>query len=90
MVLENRWFGYTLTIANAGPSEATDVLVTDVPANLTITAVAGSGASASCLALPCTFASLASGANTTITVTAKGLGKLDGFLYTVDQSGGPL
>jgi large repetitive protein len=57
---------YTLVIANAGPSTATSIQVTDTPTNLTITTVSGSG----CSALPCTIASLASGANTTINVTA--------------------
>jgi uncharacterized repeat protein (TIGR01451 family) len=57
---------YTLVVANAGPSTATNVQVTDTPTNLTITNVSGSG----CAALPCTIASIASGANTTINVTA--------------------
>jgi len=57
---------YTLVVANAGPSTATSIVVTDTPTNLTITNVSGSG----CAALPCTIASLASGANTTINVTA--------------------
>ena len=57
---------YTLVVANAGPSTATNVQVTDTPSNLTITNVSGSG----CAALPCTITSLASGANTTINVTA--------------------
>jgi uncharacterized repeat protein (TIGR01451 family) len=57
---------YSLVVANAGPSTATNIQVTDTPSNLTITNVSGSG----CAALPCTIASLASGANTTITVTA--------------------
>jgi len=57
---------YTLLVANAGPSTATGIQVTDTPSNLTITNVSGSG----CAALPCTIASLASGANTSITVTA--------------------
>src|SRR5439155_1260890 len=56
---------YTLVVANAGPSTATNVQVTDTPSNLTITNVSGGG----CAALPCTIASLASGANVTITVT---------------------
>jgi uncharacterized repeat protein (TIGR01451 family) len=56
---------YTLLIANAGPSTATGIDVTDTPTNLTITNVSGA-----CVALPCVIASLASGANTTITVTA--------------------
>jgi len=57
---------YTLVVANAGPSTATTVQVTDSPTNLTITGVSGGG----CAALPCTIASLASGASATITVTA--------------------
>jgi large repetitive protein len=58
--------GYTLLVANAGPSTATTIQVTDTPSNLTITNVTGGG----CAALPCTIASLASGANVTINVTA--------------------
>ncbi|MEA2237248.1 MAG: hypothetical protein QOC81_1972 [Thermoanaerobaculia bacterium] len=58
---------YTLVVANAGPSTATNIQVTDTPSNLTITNVSGSG----CAALPCTIASLSSGANTTINVSAK-------------------
>ncbi len=57
---------FSLLVANAGPSTATSIQVTDTPTNLTITNVSGSG----CSALPCTIASLASGVNTTITVTA--------------------
>ncbi|TLY53659.1 MAG: DUF11 domain-containing protein, partial [Gammaproteobacteria bacterium] len=57
---------FTLVVANAGPSTATSVQVTDTPTNLTITNVSGGG----CAALPCTIASLASGANVTINVTA--------------------
>jgi uncharacterized repeat protein (TIGR01451 family) len=57
---------YTLVVANAGPSAATGIQVTDTPANLAITTVSGSG----CAGLPCTIANLAAGASTTITVTA--------------------
>ncbi|MGZ5464011.1 MAG: DUF7933 domain-containing protein, partial [Thermoanaerobaculia bacterium] len=57
---------YTLFVANAGPSTATNVQITDTPSNLTITNVSGGG----CAALPCTIPSLASGADATITVTA--------------------
>ena len=56
---------YTLTVANAGPSTATGIDVTDTPTNLTITNVSGA-----CVALPCVIASLNSGANTVINVTA--------------------
>src|SRR5207302_1424258 len=57
---------YTLFVANAGPSTATNVQVTDTPTNLAITNVTGGG----CVALPCTIASLGAGANATINVTA--------------------
>jgi uncharacterized repeat protein (TIGR01451 family) len=57
---------YTLVVANAGPSTATNIQVTDIPTNLTITNVTGSG----CAALPCTIVSLAAGVNTTINVVA--------------------
>src|SRR5207302_1585387 len=62
----NQSITYTLFVANAGPSIATNVQVTDTPTNLTITNVTGGG----CAALPCTIASLGVGANATITVTA--------------------
>lgn len=57
---------YTLDVANAGPSPATSVAVTDAPANLIVTSVSGGG----CAALPCTIPSLAAGAGVTITLTA--------------------
>src|SRR5213075_1945700 len=56
----------TATGTKNGPSTATNIQVTDSPVNLTITNVSGVG----CAALPCTIASLASGANVTINVTA--------------------
>lgn len=58
--------GYTLTVANAGPSAATAVQVTDTPTNLTITGVTGGG----CTALPCTIARIAAGAAVTLALTA--------------------
>src|SRR5581483_9709047 len=64
--LQGQTLTYTLLVANAGPSTATSIQVTDTPSNLTITNVSGGG----CSALPCTIASLSSGASTTITVTA--------------------
>ncbi len=63
---------YSMVVTNNGPSLATNVLVTDVASNLTITSVS----SASCGALPCTIPSLASGASEVITVIA-----------TIDASG---
>ncbi|GAB2504298.1 Ig-like domain-containing protein [Lysobacter humi (ex Lee et al. 2017)] len=57
---------YSIVVSNGGPSTATNVQVTDTPTNLTITSVTGGG----CSALPCTIASIASGASATLTVTA--------------------
>ena len=57
---------YSIAVANAGPSQASGVIVDDDPTNLTITAVDGAG----CAAFPCTIATLAPGATETITVTA--------------------
>ncbi|MCW9705422.1 CshA/CshB family fibrillar adhesin-related protein [Fodinibius salsisoli] len=62
---------YTLKITNAGPSEATNIDVTDTPENLTITDVSGA-----CTELPCTIPSLAADGSTTITVTT-----------TIDEAG---
>jgi uncharacterized repeat protein (TIGR01451 family) len=56
---------YTLVIANAGPSTATNIQVTDTRTNMNFVFVGGA-----CNALPCTIDSLASGANTTINVNA--------------------
>ncbi|HYH08247.1 MAG TPA: DUF11 domain-containing protein [Thermoanaerobaculia bacterium] len=57
---------YTIIISNAGPSTATGINVTDVPTNLTVTSVSGSG----CAAFPCTIPSLTAGDATVIYVTA--------------------
>ena len=57
---------YSLVVANAGPSTATSVQVNDLPTNITITNVSGGG----CAAFQCGIASIASGANVVITVTA--------------------
>src|SRR5207302_33851 len=62
----NESITYTLFVANAGPSIATNVQVTDTPTNLIITNVSGGG----CAALPCTIATLSAGANVTVNVTA--------------------
>src|SRR5690606_4948277 len=56
---------FDIVVSNAGPSTATNVAVSDTPSNLTITGVSGA-----CAALPCSIASIASGADATITVTA--------------------
>ena len=60
---------YTLLVSNGGPSTATTVMVSDTPTNLTIDTVS-SAPLGTCTALPCTLASLASGASETITVVA--------------------
>ena len=57
---------YTITVTNNGPDTANNVVVTDTPANLTITSVA----SANCTAFSCTIPSLANGASEMITVMA--------------------
>jgi len=54
---------FDILVSNAGPSTATNIGIADVPNNLTLGAVTGA-----CTALPCTIASIASGANATITV----------------------
>ncbi|MEP0459388.1 MAG: hypothetical protein ABJD45_12465, partial [Nonlabens sp.] len=56
---------YTLTVSNAGPDEATNVVVTDIPENLTITNISGGG----CTMLPCTIASIAAGAGNDVVIT---------------------
>ena len=59
---------YTIVVNNsaASTSPATNVVVTDIPTNLTITNVS----STNCSSLPCTIPSLAIGASETITVEA--------------------
>jgi len=57
---------YSIVVSNGGPNTATNVQVSDTPTNLSITNVSGGG----CTALPCSIASIGSGANATITVTA--------------------
>ncbi|QCE41035.1 gliding motility-associated C-terminal domain-containing protein [Psychroserpens sp. NJDZ02] len=56
---------YTLVVSNAGPDEATNIVVTDIPENLTITNVSGGG----CTVFPCTIATLATGASNDVTIT---------------------
>mgnify|MGYP001428499946 CR=1 FL=1 len=64
---------FSLGVANAGPSDADDAVVTDtLPAGLVPTAVSGSGWSCGIVAVTvtCTRATLAAGATSTISVTA--------------------
>lgn len=56
---------YRIDVANAGPSAARNVVVTDVPLNLGIDSVTGD-----CTALPCTLATLAPGASASMELTA--------------------
>lgn len=55
---------FTITVSNAGPSAATNVQVTDTMTNLSNPTFSGA-----CTAMPCTIASIASGATATITAT---------------------
>jgi uncharacterized repeat protein (TIGR01451 family) len=57
---------YAITVANAGPSAATAVQVTDTPENLELLAVSGA-----CTQLPCTLDSLAAGASVALEVSAR-------------------
>jgi uncharacterized repeat protein (TIGR01451 family) len=66
-------FTYTVTVTNAGPDDATGVVVTDpIPSELTVTAVASSGSGA-CIAagnlVTCSMDPLVVGVAWTITVT---------------------
>lgn len=57
---------YTIKIDNFGPSQATNLVVTDVtPVGLALQTVSGGG----CSAFPCTIATLAVGSQITITAT---------------------
>jgi uncharacterized repeat protein (TIGR01451 family) len=66
-------FAYTLSVANSGPDSASVITVTDtLPAGVSFVSVAGAGWSCSEMSgtITCTRASLAAGANATITVDA--------------------
>lgn len=65
-------FDYTLTVSNAGPSAAVDVVVADQPpVGVTVTGIASSDGAATCALASntCTLPSLAPGASETLTVT---------------------
>lgn len=57
---------YSIVVANAGPSAATGITITDTPENLEITTVSGA-----CTALPCTLDTLAAGATASLTLGAR-------------------
>ena len=57
---------FSVVVTNNGPDVANNVVITDVPSNLTITSVN----SANCTAFPCNLTSLAVGATESITVSA--------------------
>jgi uncharacterized repeat protein (TIGR01451 family) len=65
-VVPGTTIAYTITVANAGPTDAADVAIADpTPAGLTFVA-----ASAPCAAgFPCTLGALATGANVALSVT---------------------
>jgi uncharacterized repeat protein (TIGR01451 family)/fimbrial isopeptide formation D2 family protein len=63
---------FDIVVSNLGPSEATNVQVTDTPTNLVnLTITNAGGATCPGDAFPCTMASLASGNNFTITVAGE-------------------
>ncbi|WP_395376983.1 DUF11 domain-containing protein [Marinicella sp. W31] len=57
---------YTVVVTNNGPDAASNIVITDTPANLTLATVS----SPNCAAFPCTVPALAVGASETINVTA--------------------
>ena len=65
-------FNYILTVVNRGPGNATNVVVTDqLPAGVAINSVvptAGGSCSNTAGLIRCTWASLAHGANATVTI----------------------
>jgi len=82
-VVPGQAFSYTLNVSNAGPDDATQVVVTDnVPSTLTVTSVTSSDFTCSHVgnAVTCTRPTLVSGASGTITVnvTAKSTGLTNG------------
>jgi len=56
---------FSILVENAGPYAATNIQLTDMPSNLTITSVSGG-----CSAFPCTIPSMPAEGNALITVTA--------------------
>ena len=70
---------YTITTSNAGPDDATNVVVEDLPTNLVVTSATGTDSGTNCTISPasgvttsvdCTITSLANGDDETITVQA--------------------
>ena len=59
---------YNITISNAGPDDATNLVVTDTMTNLSFVSLASGGCAPA--SFPCTIPALASGSNAVLTVTA--------------------
>ncbi|MGN6184448.1 MAG: DUF11 domain-containing protein, partial [Thermoanaerobaculia bacterium] len=70
-VLPGSSFDYTITVANAGPDAATNVIVTDnLPPSLTlVSATPSQGSCSGTTTITCTLGTINSGANATITLT---------------------
>jgi len=77
-------FSYTITVANAGPDQATNVVVTDeLPAGLTfVSATPSQGSCAGTTTVTCTLGTLNSGAGATITLTVQAPGSPTTLLNT--------
>lgn len=61
---------YTITVGNAGPADASAVVINDLPGT-GLTVVSVSGAAGACTALPCTLSTLAANGSVTLTVMVR-------------------
>ncbi|MSU57437.1 MAG: tandem-95 repeat protein [Pedosphaera sp.] len=81
-------FNYTITVANAGPSLAASVTVTDaLPANLTFVSASGGGVLSGSDVIWSNLGSLAAGASTNLTLTVTA--PLSGSVTNSASVGGP-
>ena len=76
---------YTITIANAGPDTATDIVVTDTLTNLTFVSL--SGGTCAPASFPCTIPNIASGGSEVLTVetTITASGTFDNAVTVMPQ-----